>query len=328
VPSLRHARRPPAAATALRLSLRQLEAFRAVATLGSVSAAARRLSRTPSAVSTAIAELQERLGARLFERAGRGLRLTERGHGLLPHAAAVLERAAELPALAAGHADVPERLRVGASRTVGPFVVPGLVAELAQRRPRAVVELTVANTASLLARLRRLELDVALVEGDATAPGLVLTHWLHDDLVLFARAGHPLARLAPTLGAAAYRAALREQAWALREPGSGSLETFLRAMAPVIGSPKIGVQVDDPLALRQLAACTDWLGCLSARALGDALARREIVRLPAPGAAVQRALRRRFWIVTLPQHHLGAAARTLVALARDAADRTPDAAIG
>jgi len=75
-------------------------------------------------------------------------------------------------------------------------------------------------------------------------------------------------------------------------------------------------------------ACTDWLGCLSARALGDALARREIVRLPAPGAAVQRALRRRFWIVTLPQHHLGAAARTLVALARDAADRTPDAAIG
>jgi DNA-binding transcriptional LysR family regulator len=304
-----------------RLSLRQLEAFCAVSMAGSVSAAARRLHRTQSAVSAAVSELEAALGIPLFERAGRGLRPTDAARRLLPRALEVVERAAELPALAGGAHGVAERLRLGASRTIGPFVMPGLLARFATLHPRAAVELSVANTAELLARLRRSELDLAFVEGDVHAPGLSLTEWLPDELCLFARAGHPLtARFGGTrlVGAAArrdYVHALAGAGWALREPGSGTLETFLRALAPAIGAPRIGITVDDPLALQRMVAAGDWLGCMSRRAVADALAAGTLTELPPPDASVGRALSRRFWIVRQPERYRSEAVDALLALA-------------
>lgn len=304
-----------------RLSLRQLEAFCAVSMAGSVSAAARRLHRTQSAVSSAVSELEAALGVPLFERAGRGLRPTDAGRRLLPRALEVVERAAELPALAGGAHGEAERLRLGASRTIGPFVMPGLLARFAALRPGASVDLSVANTAELLARLRRSELDLAFVEGDVHAPGLSLTEWLPDELCLFARAGHPLtARFGGTKvpGPAArrhYAGALAEAGWALREPGSGTLETFLRALAPAIGAPRIGITVDDPLALQRMVAAGDWLGCMSRRAVADALAAGTLAELPAPDASVRRALSRRFWIVRQPERYRSGAVEALLALA-------------
>lgn len=315
--------------TRARVSLRQLEAFCAVAIAGGVSRAALRLARTQSAVSASIAELEAAIGTPLFERAGRGLRPTEAAQRLLPRALEVVERAAELPGLAAGAADESQRLHVGASRTIGPFVMPALIARLAARRPGTTVELSVANTADLLARLRRLELDLAFVEGDVVDPDVSVVEWMRDELCLFARAGHPvLGTLRAGRPGAAYRDALATARWALREPGSGTQDTFLRALAPVIGQPRPGVVADDPLALQRLVAEGDWLGCLSRRAVGDALQAGTLVALPAPDRDVARALVRRFWVVSLPQRYRGDAAGALLAEAGLAAGRglTPAAA--
>jgi DNA-binding transcriptional LysR family regulator len=309
-----------------RLSLRQLEAFCAVCMAGGVSAAALRLHRTQSAISAAVGELESALGTSLFERAGRGLRQTEAARRLLPRALEVVERAGELPALAAGGHGEAERLRIGASRTIAPFVMPELLVRFTRDRPHASVELSVANTAELLARLRRLELDLAFVEGDVVAAGLSLTEWMEDELCLFARAGHPIVErfpLAPR-GAAqtrAYAAALAGASWALREAGSGTLETFLRAIAPAIGAPTTGIAVDDPLALQRIVAAGDWLGCMSRRAVADALESGSLVELPAPGAAVRRALTRHFWVVRLPERYRSAAVDALMALAVPGAGR-------
>jgi len=303
----------------MRLSLRQLEAFCAVSMAGGVSAAALRLSRTQSAVSAAIAELEAAVGAQLFERAGRGLRPTDAARRLLPHALEVVERAAELPARATGGADADERLRVGASRTVGPFVMPALLARFAAERPLATIGLSVGNTTELLARLRRFELDLAFVEGEVAAPDLSLAAWTTDTLCLVARAGHPVLAAAggtrATRPSKAYLLALGQARWAVREPGSGSLETFLRAVTPAIGSPRVGVTTDDPLALQRLVAEGDWLGCVSRRAATDAIEAGVLCELPAPGAAVARALERRLWIVRHPDRYRSAAADRLVALA-------------
>jgi len=324
---------PSAGARAGRLSLRQLEAFCAVSMTGSVSAAAVRMHRTQSAVSSALAELESALGAPLFERAGRGLRPTDAARRLLPRALEVIERAAELPALATGAQEQAERLRVGASRTIGPFLMPELLARFGTLRPQASVELVVANTAELVGRLRRLELDLAFVEGDAVVPGTSMTEWMPDALCLFARAGHPLAaRFAGPPGTARrasrreYVAALADARWALREPGSGTLETFLRAAAPAFGAPRIGVTVDDPLALQRIVAAGDWLGCMSRRAVADALAAGSLVELPAPDAATRRALVRRFWVLRLPERYRTAAVDALLALALAQRGRAPTAA--
>ena len=312
---------PPATAHRLRVSLRQLEAFCTVAMAGSVSAGARRLARTQSAVSTAIGELEAALGTALFERAGRGLRATDAAQRLLPRALEVVERAHELPAIALGAPDDAERLRVGASRTIGPYLMPDLLGRFAAVRPRASLELTVANTTELLARLRRLELDLAFVEGDVAAPDLVIAAWRPDALCLLARSGHPIAERFGTgprpLANAAYARALVQARWLLREPGSGSRETFLRAMAPAIGAPGIGATVDDPQALLRLLEHVDWLGCTSRLAAADALAAGTLCELRPPGAQAARALVRRFWIVRQPHRYRTAAVEALLALALD-----------
>jgi len=318
-PARRRPTPPDATAARVRVSLRQLEAFCTVSMTGSVSAAARRLSRTQSAVSAAIGELESALGTALFERAGRGLRATDAARRLLPRALEVVERAEELPALAAGVPGDAERLRIGASRTIGPCLMPGLLGRFAASRPQATFELTVANTAELLARLHRLELDLAFVEGDVAAPGVALDAWRPDALCLLARAGHPLAERFGTgprpLAAAAYLRALAEARWAMREAGSGTRETCLRALAPAIGMPRIGVTVDDPPALLHLLAEGDWVGCASRLAAADAIAAGTLVELRPPGAEAARALTRRLWIVRRPDRYRNAAVDALLALA-------------
>jgi DNA-binding transcriptional LysR family regulator len=308
----------------VRVSLRQLEAFCTVAMAGSVSGAALRLARTQSAISSAIAELEAALGTALFERAGRGLRATDAAQRLLPRALEVVERAEELPSIAAGVPGEAERLRVGASRTIGPYLMPELIGRFATARPQATVELTVANTAELLARLRRLELDVAFVEGDVSAPGLEIDAWRTDALCLLARAGHPLAERFGAgrrpLAAPAYARALSGARWVLREAGSGSGETFLRALAPAIGSPRIGATVDDPLALLRLLAQGDWIGCASRLAAADAIAAGTLCELRPPGARVARALTRRFWVVRQPERYRTAALDALLALSIGSAE--------
>jgi DNA-binding transcriptional LysR family regulator len=302
----------------LRVSLRQLEAFCAVALVGSVSGAAVRLSRTQSAVSSTLAELESSLGTRLFERVGRRLQPTDASRRLLPKALEIVERAAELPALAADDRAAAERLSIGASRTIGPYVMPELLASFLAAHPLATIELAVANTQSLVASVRNFELDLALVEGSALESDLSVERWLTDELCLFARAGHPqlparrraaardrvpvqrARRPAPVAVTAAALAAAR---WATREPGSGTRETFLRAMAPVIGAPAIGLEVSDPQTLKRFVSIGDWFGCLGRRAIADELASGELVELRAPDPAVQHDLTRHFWIVRHPQRY-------------------------
>jgi DNA-binding transcriptional LysR family regulator len=270
------------------VSLRQLEAFCTVSMAGSVSDAARRL---------------------------------------LPRALEVVERAGELPAVAAGVPGDAERLRVGASRTIGPCLMPALLGRFAASRPQAAVELTVANTAALPERLYGLELDLAFVEGDVPAPGFELDPWRPDALILLARAGHPLALRfgtgrRPLAGAACVRA-LAEARWAMREAGSGTRETFLRALSPAIGAPRIGVTVDDPPALLRRLAEGDWVGCASRLAASDELAAGRLVALRPPGAVAARALVRRFWIVRRPDRYRSAAVDALLALALGQRRRAP-----
>jgi DNA-binding transcriptional LysR family regulator len=157
------------------------------------------------------------------------------------------------------------------------------------------------------------------------APGVALDAWRPDALCLLGRAGHPLAARFGTgprpLGTAAYARALAEALWAMREAGSGSRETCLRALAPAIGMPRIGVTVDDPQALLRLLAEGEWVGCASRLAAADAIAAGTLVELRPPGAEAARALTRRFWIVRRPDRYRNAAVDALLALALDVPGR-------
>jgi DNA-binding transcriptional LysR family regulator len=175
-----------------------LEVFRTVAHLGSLTAAARRLRFTQSAVSRQIGALEAEIGARVFDRLPRGVALTEAGRALLPYADRVLDgltdarRAVDdLRRLDGG------RLRVGAFPTAVAALVPRALASFRRAYPAVALSLVEGRTPVLLERLAAGEADVAVVSSAPAAPidraRFHLCHLLDERMLVAVAADHPLA---------------------------------------------------------------------------------------------------------------------------------------
>jgi DNA-binding transcriptional LysR family regulator len=176
-----------------------LDVFRTVARHGSISAAARALNYTQSAVSRQIAALEAETGSQLFDRLPRGVALTEEGRHLLPHAEAVLDRlAAARRDLDAVHGLATGRLRVGAFATAVAALVPQAMATFRSAYPRIALSLVEGLTPGLLAGLDAGDADVAVVSsvpGDPIDETRYDWHHLLDERMLVAVARtHRLAR--------------------------------------------------------------------------------------------------------------------------------------
>jgi DNA-binding transcriptional LysR family regulator len=176
-----------------------LETFRRVARDGSITGAARSLAYTQSGVSRQVAALEAALGVRLFDRERRGVRLTEHGRALLPHAEAVIARLElarrELDALDRLEAG---RLRVGAFSTAAASLVPRAMAAFAAEHPRVALSLVEGGTRRLLARLESDDADLAVVSAfpgqDLDRERFELTHLLDDPMLVALPGSHRLAR--------------------------------------------------------------------------------------------------------------------------------------
>lgn len=174
-----------------------LQAFVAVAELGSFTAAAAAGGYTQSAVSRQIAALEDACGVELFARGARGVRLTSAGDHLLPHARALLDRFADtaraldrLRKLDAG------MLRLGAFPTANAALVPRALARFHEGHPGVELRLREGTTERLLPLLETGELDVAVVSTYKmpTLPAEDLIHLLDDPLLIALPRGHRLAR--------------------------------------------------------------------------------------------------------------------------------------
>ncbi len=313
------ARTPPSKPTwlapagpAQRFSLRQLETFAEIATLGSISAAAERLARTQSAISMSLAELESALGVSLFERRGRRLVRTDAAERLLPRAIEMVDRAREIHQLIDPAQGRPALIALGASRTIGPYVMPGLIRSCHEQLPDFRATITVANSEDLLRQISHFALDVAFIEGDVLDPALHRQAWLHDQLCLFARQDHPIfdkrGRISRNLA---------DWHWVLREPGSGTREIFLRAAARYLDfAPRVALEVNDAETQKRLLQNSDWLACMSRRVVAADPAA-EGLRLIEVPRAISQALTRRFWIVRHPDRFFSQAMAAITATALD-----------
>jgi DNA-binding transcriptional LysR family regulator len=255
----------------LRLTLRQLEVFVAVARGGTTRAAAEAVSRSQSAASNALSELEGVLGAPLFDRIGKKLVINENGRALLAHAANILEEAQEAEALfTAAHA---APLRLASSYTIGEYVLPGLIASWKRTHPKVRVRLQIANTHDVFDAVASFSSDIGFIEGTHTHPDLTVRRWRTDDFAIVASPHHPLARKKATARM------LQQATWVLREPGSGTREAADRWLIPNLAHVEVELELGSNEAVKRAVGSGIGLGCLSRLAIEDALAQGWLVEL-------------------------------------------------
>ena len=145
------------------ITLTQIRAFLAVKSAGSVHAAAGQLMVSQPSVSAAVASLARELGTALFERHGRGVRLTESGEAFAPYAAQVLGLL-EQGRNAAREAAHPEssKIRLIAVNTAGEYLVPPLIRAYRQLHPGINILLEVGNRATVFERLESRRADIGI----------------------------------------------------------------------------------------------------------------------------------------------------------------------
>jgi LysR family transcriptional regulator, hydrogen peroxide-inducible genes activator len=179
-----------------------LRAFAAVAEKQHFGSAATALGVSQSTLSQALSALETGLGVHLVERSTRRVFLTEEGRQLLPHAQAVIEAVTAFAAAAVGASDpLQGSIRLGLIPTVAPYVLPTLLAGLAERLPALTLRVVEDQTERLLTGLREGSLDAALIALPAEASGITEIPIYDEDFVLALPPGHPLAgkrRVPPT----------------------------------------------------------------------------------------------------------------------------------
>ncbi|MGD1239437.1 hydrogen peroxide-inducible genes activator [Mycobacterium seoulense] len=170
-----------------------LRAFAAIAEKRQFSSAATTLGVSQSTLSQALAALETGLGTQLVERSTRRVFLTAEGAALLPRAQSVIEAMDGFTAAAAGSSD-PLRagMRLGLIPTVAPYVLPTVLAGLAEQFPGMTLRVTEDQTERLMTVLREGALDAALIALPADAGGVTAIPIYDEDFVLALPPGHPL----------------------------------------------------------------------------------------------------------------------------------------
>lgn len=253
------------------LSLRQLEVFLAVVDTGSTTRAAERVALSQSATSHALTELEARLGSRLFDRVGKRLMLNASGRALLPRARGLLAQARETERL---FRQGGGRLKVGASTTIGNYLLPRLLGAAGAELPCERIE--IANTDAIAERLLDFALDLALVEGQPRHPELQLTPWRQDEMVIVAApalAERPLAQLP----------------WIMREAGSGTRSVVERELAGVLDGVRPLLELGSSEAIHAAVRAGLGVSCLSRHVVQQSLHSGEL-RVLAPQLSIRRPL--------------------------------------
>ncbi|MDE3010744.1 MAG: LysR family transcriptional regulator [Pseudomonadota bacterium] len=297
----------------MRLTLRQLQIFTAVADTGSTTAGGLRVALSQSATSGALNELEALLGARLFDRVGKRLVLNDIGRALLPQVRALLDGAKGIEHQfgigdAAGSGPgVATRLRIGASTTIGNYLLPALMATYLRTSPATAIDVTISNTSDIATAVARLEVDVGLIEGPCHEPELQVRPWQEDDLVIVCAPSHPL--VGGGLAARVGLEALRQQRWLLRESGSGTREAVEQALLSHLHQWEHPMLLGSTEAIKQAAAEGLGLACLSLCSVQDLLTLRRLVRV---NSTLPR-LTRRLYLIQHRQKQFSAGLQSFVA---------------
>jgi len=269
------------------LSLTTLRTIRRLAAVPNFTRVAEALFLTQPAVTQHVRSLEAHFGVALVDIVGRRAVLTDAGSFLAERAGPILDDVDALEhdmrEFAAAESGT---LRIGASDTVGNYVLPELLAAFARRHPGVRADVTVGNTTEMLARLRSGAVALALVEGDVAGDDLAIESFAEDELVLVVPAGHRLAGRTVV-----ERDELLDEPFVGREAGSGTRALVERTLDEARVAPRIVMELPSGEAVVRAVAAGAGVTVVSRRVSAGARAEGRVSEASIAGLALRRMFR-------------------------------------
>jgi len=291
------------------VTLRQLRTFKTVADLSSFSLAAQRLHLSQPSISYQVKELEQTLGVPLLDRLGKRIQLTEAGALLYGYARRMLDVLDEA-AVAVEEMRGIQRgtLRVGASTTVGIYLLPAALGAFKKLHPGLVISLEIGTRARVQEQVLRNELDLAVVGPALKDPELAIIPFLSDELVVVAPAGHPL------VGKHGLNLKdLTASPFVMREAASGSRWSLEKAARKAGAKLTVAMELGSNGAIKHAVEHGLGLAVLSRYACALELASGRLVELDVRGFPI----RRDWHIVHLKRRKLPSSVIAFIAFLKD-----------
>jgi LysR family transcriptional regulator, transcriptional activator of the cysJI operon len=231
------------------LNFHQLHIFYTVAERGSFSAAAQALQMTQPAVTMQVQSLEDYFGTKLLQRSTKRIELTEAGRALMPYAQRSIDLIRDTETqMSKFTKHLKGRLQLGASLTIGEYILPRLLGPFGQEFPHIAISMKVMNTAQIMEEIINHQLNFGLIEAPVNHPDMHMEAVMSDELKLIVGKEHPLAgkREVELEEAMRYPIVLREQ-------GSGTrlvMEEQLRAKQMNVSDLKIVMELGSTGAVK------------------------------------------------------------------------------
>lgn len=255
----------------MRISLRQLAVFEAVARHESVSRGADDVAISQSAASMAIKELEESLGITLFHRQGRKLSINENGRRLQPMARSLLSRAREIERMSSSE-ELTGMLRIVATETIADYILGPICGRFLKKHPGVQIKLEIAKWQSVFDMVESMACDLGFAEAPCNRSGLIFEPLMTDELVVFCAPDHPFAQR----GEVELSELIKEK-WCLRSVGSAGRHKLVMGFDGVSAALSIAFESDNAAAIKQAVRSGFGIGGLSRRTLAEDFAKGTLV---------------------------------------------------
>jgi DNA-binding transcriptional LysR family regulator len=287
-----------------KITLKQLAVFVSIYQTGSTSRASEEMHLSQSAVSSALTELESRLQMPLFERVGRRLNQHPNAHPIYIQAQAILGQSLTLEHY---HQYQAGQIHIGASTTIGNYVLPSLLGKLYEALPDANVDMYIANTQEVVSEVEQLNIDIALVEGmprPIDMKAIEQREWRTDTLMIFAKRDSKWLKNVAIYSQdkSCYQLTINQLAQLpllVREAGSGTRQIIDEQLLKYLPNAEVVKAIHQSEAIKHMVSADIGLGCLSQHVIETELATGELVQVSVAGIDLSRT----WWLVWHKARH-------------------------
>jgi DNA-binding transcriptional LysR family regulator len=253
-----------------------LRTFLAVAEERNFTKAGERLRLSQPSVSLHIKNLETEFQTKLFDRSPKHLQITPSGQLLYNRAKQMVELYEKTKQdLLEYHHQMKGTLKIGASFTIGEYVLPWIIARFRSMYPYVDFEVTIGNTNHINEMVRLFQVDIGLIEGQASYEELAIEPFMEDEMVVVAPKAHPL-----TIIEKPSFQHLQDHDWIAREKGSGTreyMDHFLRSHGLRV---KGFITISSNQGVKEAVASGLGISLLSASVVKRTVELNEITMLP------------------------------------------------